>query len=301
VFLGAIHAGLCEDCVKKGGREMAHDDQFTAVGPPLSGSGFPRSGFSTKATGMVYGANVAGDRCGVLGASGAGGRDSIPKVGVQGTSDTGVGVFGISGGDGSIEGQDGTAVKGISDNWTGVGGFSKRATGVFGHSDSGWGVHGKSEKGLAGRFEGDVEVTGDVRLIGADCAEEFDVVETEIVEPGTVMVLGEKSELRPSYKAYDKRVAGVISGAGDYRPGLVLDKQPSQRKRQPIALLGKAYCKVDAEYAPIEIGDLLTTSPTQGHAMKATDPLKAFGTVIGKALRPVMEAQNLIPVLITLQ
>ena len=34
---------------------MAHDDQVTAVGPPLAGSGFPRSGFSTKATGMVHG------------------------------------------------------------------------------------------------------------------------------------------------------------------------------------------------------------------------------------------------------
>jgi hypothetical protein len=160
-----------------------------------------------------------------------------------------------------------------------------------------------SHVGIEGNLDvlRDINVAGDISLKGGDCAEEFDVVETEIVESGTVMVLGEDGELRPSYKAYDKRVAGVISGAGDYKPGIVLDKQPSQRKRQPIALLGKAYCKVDAEYAPIEIGDLLTTSPTQGHAMKATDPLKAFGTVIGKALRPVREAQNLIPILIALQ
>jgi hypothetical protein len=96
-------------------------------------------------------------------------------------------------------------------------------------------------------------------------------------------------------------VAGVISGAGDYKPGIVLDKQGSQLNRKPIALLGKVYCKVDASYAPIEVGDLLTTAPTPGHAMKAADPLKAFGAVIGKALRPLKAGCGLIPILIALQ
>jgi hypothetical protein len=53
---------------------------------------------------------------------------------------------------------------------------------------------------------------------------------------------------------------------------------------RPIALMGKVLCKVDATQAPINVGDLLTTSPTAGHAMKADNPEKAFGTVIGKAL-----------------
>jgi hypothetical protein len=96
-------------------------------------------------------------------------------------------------------------------------------------------------------------------------------------------------------------VAGVISGAGDYKPGIVLDKRQSQSTRKPVALLGKVFCKVDAGYAAIEVGDLLTTSPTPGYAMKATDPLKAFGAVIGKALRPLQEGQGLIPILIALQ
>jgi hypothetical protein len=93
----------------------------------------------------------------------------------------------------------------------------------------------------------------------------------------------------------------VLSGAGGCRPGIVLGKQPSQDKRLPLALTGKVYCKVDAQYAPIGVGDLLTTSPTSGHAMKAEDPLKAFGAVIGKALRPLTEGQGLIPILIALQ
>ena len=80
------------------------------------------------------------------------------------------------------------------------------------------------------------------------------------------MVINEEGALQQSRQAYDKRVAGVISGAGDFRPGLVLDKQQSEGNRMPIALLGKVYCKVDARYTAIEVGDLLTTSPTPGHA-----------------------------------
>src|SRR5260370_8207865 len=65
-------------------------DQFTAVGPPLTGSGFPRSGFSTRATGMAYGLNVQGDRCGVYGESvmGGGDRESTnERVGVPASAE----------------------------------------------------------------------------------------------------------------------------------------------------------------------------------------------------------------------
>lgn len=148
---------------------------------------------------------------------------------------------------------------------------------------------------------GNIAVTGDIRLLNADCAEDFDICETAQSEPGTVMVLGEDGKLEQSQKAYDKRVAGVVSGAGTYQPGIVLDKQESSNTRKPIALLGKVFCKVNAGHGGIEIGDLLTTSPTPGHAMKADDPLKAFGAVIGKALRPLAEGQGLIPILIALQ
>jgi hypothetical protein len=148
---------------------------------------------------------------------------------------------------------------------------------------------------------GDVQVTGDIRLEGADCAEDFDVSEAKGIEPGAVMVIDEGGALRQCQQAYDKTVVGVISGAGDYRPGIILDKQESRTDRMPVALMGKVGCKVDAKYSPIEVGDLLTTSPTPGHAMKADDPGKAFGSVIGKALRPLRGGQEIIPVLMTLQ
>jgi len=140
-----------------------------------------------------------------------------------------------------------------------------------------------------------------LNLPNADCAEDFDVAGAKEIEPGTVTVLNQEGALQQSQEAYDKRVAGVVAGAGGYKPGITLDKQQSQDNRIPVALLGKVYCRVDAEYLPVEVGDLLTTSSTPGHAMKAADPFKAFGAVLGKALRPLKEGQGLIPVLVTLQ
>jgi hypothetical protein len=115
------------------------------------------------------------------------------------------------------------------------------------------------------------------------------------------MVIGDEDTLHQCTEAYDKRVAGVLSGPGNCKAGIILGRQPSQNRQMPLALTGKVYCKVDAQYSPIGLGDALTTSPTPGHAMKADDPLRAFGAVIGKALRPLTEGQGLIPILVALQ
>lgn len=143
--------------------------------------------------------------------------------------------------------------------------------------------------------------SGDISLLGADCAEVFNVTDGEDIEPGTVMVIENDNILRPSDRAYDKRVAGIVAGAGNLKPGIVLGKNNRSYNNLPIALMGKAYCKVDASYGSIETGDLLTTSPTSGYAMKASDSLKAFGAVIGKALSPYDTGKGLIPVLVSLQ
>jgi hypothetical protein len=166
---------------------------------------------------------------------------------------------------------------------------------------------------------GTLNVGGDVVLEGADCAEEFDMQANADLDPGTVVVLDQNGALEPGRQGYDRKVAGVISGAGAFRPGMILDRRPnsdrranSERgagsdrrgtsdKRAPVALMGKVYCKVDAQYGPVEVGDMLTTSPTSGHAMKASDPARAFGAVIGKALEPLRSGQALVPILVTLQ
>lgn len=142
---------------------------------------------------------------------------------------------------------------------------------------------------------------GDIVLANADCAEEFDVADEGEAAPGNVMVLGDHGELREGSTPYDTRVAGVISGASTFRPALVLDRRAGDEHRAPLALVGKVYCKVDATYGAIGAGDLLTTSSTPGHAMKAADPLRAFGAVLGKALEPLASGRGLIPILVTLQ
>jgi hypothetical protein len=197
-------------------------------------------------------------------------------------------------------------VQGISQTFIGVSGSCATGVGVSGDSASGIGVSGKGGK-LAGFFDGDVQVTGkvtvqgDILLPNADCAEDFDISDATAAEPGTVMVLNDAGELAASTQAYDRRVAGVVSGAGQYKPGIVLDRRETGAIRQPIALLGKTFCKVDARFGAIKVGDLLTTSLTPGHAMRTSNPLEAFGAVIGKALRPLSTGQGLIPILISLQ
>lgn len=263
---------------------------------------------------------VVGFSASTTGGFGVYGKNTIGGTGVVGESDSWMGVYGKSasttGGAGVMgENGPGPGVIGKSEKWIGVYGETQSSTGgaaVCGeHKNGGTGVAGVSDrdngvgvlgrgKRLAALFEGDVEVTGDIRLLNADCAEDFDACAAEGVQPGNVVVLGHEGRLRQSRQAYDKRVAGVVSGAGDYKPGIVLDRRP-QPDRVAVALLGKVFCLVDADFGDIEAGDLLTTSDTPGHAMKASDAHKALGAVIGKALRPWTKGRGLIPVLVALQ
>jgi hypothetical protein len=158
----------------------------------------------------------------------------------------------------------------------------------------------------AGYFEGDVQVTGDIVLINSpasgDVAEDFDVEdEPESSEPGTVLVIDVDGRLSASSQPYDTRVAGVVSGAGQLRPALVLQRIYSTTPRCPVALVGKAYCKVDAGCGPISAGDLLTTSATVGHAMRVSDLPRATGSILGKALAPFAHGRGVIPILVGLR
>jgi len=235
---------------------------------------------------------------GVAGTSYAGG------TGVQGVSDSGSGVHGQSDRGTGIYGssKDGRAIVGVSQSQDAINGTSssQQHAGVSANNNAGgFGLWAKAK--IAGYFDGDVQVTGDIRLLNADVAENFDIADATVGHPGSVMVLDDAGALQLSSRPYDKRVVGVVSGAGHLKPGLVLDNGESRTPRAQISLVGKVFCKVDASTAPIEIGDLLTTSATPGHAMKADDPLKAFGAVIGKALGSLRSGKGLIPVLVALQ
>lgn len=175
------------------------------------------------------------------------------------------------------------------------------------HHDAGVAVLAEASEGFAGEFHGTVyihgdikitgnaEVGGDVTLSGADYAEALTTTDPS-VEAGHVVVLGYDGEVHPCDHDYDTAVAGIVSGAGGVKPAIVLDRHDDSAY---IAMIGKVWCLADADVAPISPGDLLTTSSTPGHCRKVTDPSRAFGAVIGKALTGLTDGRALVRVLVS--
>lgn len=131
-----------------------------------------------------------------------------------------------------------------------------------------------------------------------DLAETFPFGE-DTPTPGDVVVIDPDNpgQLRRSWRAYDRAVVGVVAGANGLNSGIVLggNADPSH---QPVALIGRIYCWVDAAYGSVQPGDLLTTSPTPGHAMLVQDMTKAQGAILGKALQPLQSGRGKILVLV---
>jgi len=128
---------------------------------------------------------------------------------------------------------------------------------------------------------------------GLDVAERFKVLGHG--EIGSVMVMDEQEKaIKLCERAYDPCVVGIISGEPAFILGL-------ETEHQPIALCGRVPCNVDADIAPIKVGDLLTTSPTKGYAQKALEIEKATGTIIGKALESLSQGKGQITGLVILQ
>jgi hypothetical protein len=175
--------------------------------------------------------------------------------------------------------------------------------------ESGYGLLVANTKGghaaaIQGNVEidGDIELTGAVRTIGCDCAEIFELADACRAEPGDVLVVGDDGRLIEASTAYDSAVVGVVSGAHDEQPGIILGGNKAKDGRQAaIALMGRVWCKVDAAWGAVKIGDMLTTSPTPGYAMKADNASLSPGTILGKALQPIKTGRGMISVLVTLQ
>lgn len=154
------------------------------------------------------------------------------------------------------------------------------------------------DSGGEGRIVTDVlEITG-----GADLVESFDTRE-DSVAPGTVLVIDptHPGELAVSREAYDRKVAGVVSGAGGVKPGLRMGQEGVASGETPVALTGRVYARASAENGAIRPGDRLTTASTPGHAMRVTDESRAGGAVIGKAMSALDEGTGLVLVLVNLQ
>jgi hypothetical protein len=184
----------------------------------------------------------------------------------------------------------GPGITGTSNNEAGVRGTSLHGTGVVG-------IGGAFAAQFVGtvQVKGDISVSGDVVLSGADYAEGLSTRDINI-EAGNVVVIGADGNIRLCDRDYDSSVAGIVSGAGGVRPAIVLDRHEGSAD---VALIGKVWCRADADAAPIQPGDLLTTSSTPGHCRRVTEPERAFGAIIGKALTPLLSGKGLVRVLVS--
>jgi hypothetical protein len=142
-----------------------------------------------------------------------------------------------------------------------------------------------------------LEITG-----GSDLAERFSTSEAAI--PGMVVAIDpdHPGQLCIARGAYNRRVAGVISGANDLNAGMVLADLPGAKDSVPLALSGRAWVNADATSRPINPGDLLTTSDRPGYAMRVLNHAKAQGAIIGKAMTGLKKGETgRVLVLINLQ
>jgi hypothetical protein len=139
---------------------------------------------------------------------------------------------------------------------------------------------------------------------GADLAEPFPIAgDGEDIPRGAVVVIDDHNpgRLKLSDRAYDSRVAGVVSGANGINPGIQLQQQGLLDGGKNVALTGRVYVQADASNGAIQPGDLLTTSSLPGYAMKVTDHAKAQGAILGKAMTGLDKDQGMVLVLVTLQ
>jgi hypothetical protein len=100
--------------------------------------------------------------------------------------------------------------------------------------------------------------------------------------------------------ASDPGVFGIVTGDPVPLASTATEhNETATRSFAAVALGGVAVCKVDASYGPISVNDLLATSPTVGHAMRATahNP----GTILGKALEPLDAGTGVIRILVMLR
>ena len=150
-------------------------------------------------------------------------------------------------------------------------------------------------------------ITDELQIMGgSDLSEYFDIDHCEHTEiiPGMVVSISPdgSGNLRLTTKAYDRTVAGVISGANGVRTGLMMGQESSiAHGDTPVVLAGRAYVWADATFGSIVPGDLLTTSDTPGHVMKVNDYHQAQGTILGKAMTRLEKGKGFVLVLVNLQ
>ncbi|MFQ5494336.1 MAG: hypothetical protein ACE5EX_03050 [Phycisphaerae bacterium] len=135
---------------------------------------------------------------------------------------------------------------------------------------------------------------------GVDLAEPFNCRDRKNVKPGMVMSIDPTTpgQLMIASEPYDRKVAGIVSGAGGIMPRITLSQEGVVEGDHLIALTGRVYCLCDASFGAIDPGDMLTTSKVPGHAMKVTDYERSSGATIGKAMTSLAAGKGLVMVLV---
>ena len=174
-------------------------------------------------------------------------------------------------------------------------------------------------------------VAGKLDLVGPVdpvIGERFEVHPEAEYDVGDLLVIDPDSPyLVLSAEPNDTKVIGVVGPTVDVKDGELMvivlgyhGAKPNEEQQLPgrpgdevagaaeeAPTRSVARVKVDASYGAIKRGDLLTTSPNPGHAMRA-EPVDVGGveiyrpgTIIGKALESLDAGQGLIEVFVALQ
>jgi hypothetical protein len=138
------------------------------------------------------------------------------------------------------------------------------------------GIAANERAGAGGETEPPVDPAGSFRV--ASPVDAGDLLSLDPEHPGLLV---------RSSSAHDPGIVGIAAGdsladGGELR----------------VELVGSGYAmlKVDAGYGEIRPGDLLTSSFTAGHAMRATESIP--GTIVGKALEALETGTGAIRVLV---
>jgi hypothetical protein len=241
-----------------------------------------------------------------------GGNGTGPNHGIRAVA----GDFGVhataTGGSGAVYGVWGDAGDTAATNigvigWGGEWGVRGIATSTGGAALGGRSVEGgdlilmQDPSGSSARFRvtsaGNVQADGTFTSPAADLAERIDI--HGAAGPGDVVEIDPNGEgsFRLCATPRSSLVAGVIST----RPGVVLNDHTLVARpndaRPALALAGQVPVKVTSENGAIRPGDLLVSSSTPGHAMRA-DAAPAAGTIIGKALQSLDSGSGTIRMLV---
>ena len=265
----------------------------------VSSAGDGLYGSSSSSHG-VYGISSAG----IGGYFTSGGLDGVYG---ESTQSSGNGVLGVANTGVAAYGVEGDAAEGYG------GHFSGGRYGAYAYSSAGTGLYAGTSTGTAGYFNGAVTINGiatahKVQIVGgSDVAEPYRIAAGGGIAPKAGMVVtidpNRIGQMRVANKAYDRTVSGIISGANGIEPGITLTQKGTVADGSlPVASMGRVWAMCDAGAGgAIRAGDLLTTSATPGHAMKAKNGNRASGAILGKAMSSLAQGRGLVLVLVTLQ